>query len=681
MSNEVAQILNQSFIPIKLDREERPDVDRIYMNYVQATTGSGGWPLNVFLTPSLEPVFGGTYWPGPNSTSAMGGEQVGFLDILEKIRDVWTQQEDRCLRSAKEITTQLKEFAEEGMHGDQNPDGDAGEGLEVELLEEAYQHFMGRYDKVNGGFAVAPKFPTPVNLAFLLRLSQFPDAVEDIVGRVECDKATIMVVHTLRSMTRGGIHDHVGNGFARYSVTSDWSLPHFEKMLYDQAQLLNVYLDAFLITEDPEMLGAVYDISTYITSQPLAAPGGGLFSAEDADSLYRSTDTEKREGAFYVWTRKEFQSILGERDAEVCAKFWGVSGHGNVSPQNDVHDEFINQNVLAVKSTPILLSKEFGLAEDEVIQILKDGRRKLRQHREIERPRPNLDDKVVVSWNGLAIGALARTSAVLGDIDPEKANKYQLCAVQAVSFIKNHLWDEQTGRLKRVYREGPGDAPGFADDYAFLIQGLIDIYEATFEESYLEFADRLQSKSYQQSYYLKTQLALFWDKTSSAFFSTEASQPDLILRLKDGMDSAEPSTNGVSAQNLYRLGSLFEDKDYTKLARKTCEAFEAEIIQHPFLFSSMLPSLVAGSLGMKSIIVLGQGEEVQAALRRLRRKINTNTTILRLTEGVRSTWLRERNPLLRSMNAKRQGLQICEGGTCREELDLHKIGEALIDVR
>jgi len=497
LSNEIASILNNSFVPIKLDREERPDIDRIYMSYVQATTGSGGWPLNVFLTPDLEPVFGGTYWPGPNNSMTAVGRTVGFLEILEKMRDVWQKQERRCLESAKEITKQLREFAEEGTHSHRQV-GEKGEGihgLEVELLDDAYQHFVRNYDTVNGGFSRAPKFPTPVNLAFLLRLCQMPQAVKDVVGEEDCASALAMATNTLRKMARGGIRDQIGYGFARYSVTADWSLPHFEKMLYDQPQLLNVYLDAFLITQDPEMLGAVYDISTYLTSPPLAAPDGGFYSAEDADSYPTHSDREKREGAYYVWTLKDFHSILDKRSADVCARFYGVTSDGNVSRENDPHDEFISQNVLNIKSTPSALAKEFGRSEDEVVKMLKEGRIKLREWREKERPRPSLDDKIVVAWNGLAIGALARTSKVLVDIDPEKSRECLTAAEKAVAFIKKELWDEASGKLWRVYREGRGDAPGFADDYAFFIQGLIELYEATFNDTYLEFADKLQRKS------------------------------------------------------------------------------------------------------------------------------------------------------------------------------------------
>lgn len=493
MSPEVASILNESFVPIKVDREERPDVDDVYMNYVQATTGSGGWPLNVFLTPDLEPVFGGTYWPGPNSTTLPGHMTLGFVEILEKLREVWKTQQERCWESAKEITKQLREFAEEGTHSHQG-EREADEDLDLELLEEAYQHFVARYDSIHGGFSRAPKFPTPANLAFLLRLGSYPDEIKDIIGAEESEKATVMAVTTLVRMARGGIRDHIGHGFARYSVTPDWLLPHFEKMLYDQAQLLDVYADAFKLTHDAELLGAVYDLVMYLTSPPIQSSTGGFHCSEDADSLPTPNDTEKREGAFYVWTQKELTQVLGQRDAGVCARHWGILPDGNVAPEHDPHDEFMNQNILSVKVTPSKLAKEFGLGEDEVVRIIKSGKQKLREYRERTRARPDLDDKIIVAWNGLAIGALAKCSALFEEIESSKALLCREAAARAIDFIKNNLFEKPTGQLWRVYRGGSrGETPGFADDYAYLISGLLNMYEATFDDGYLQFAEQLQS--------------------------------------------------------------------------------------------------------------------------------------------------------------------------------------------
>ncbi|KAI4171202.1 MAG: hypothetical protein LQ343_004408 [Gyalolechia ehrenbergii] len=657
-SPEIAQILNSHFIPIKIDREERPDVDAIYMNYVQATTGSGGWPLNVFITPDLEPVFGGTYWPGPNhSMTAQGtliSQTVGFLQILGKMRDVWTKQESRCRESAKQITRQLREFAEEGVHSRQQGEESDVDGLELDLLEETYQHFLKKYDNINGGFSIAPKFPTPVNLQFLLRLGKWPQAVMDIVGDEECSNAAGMVINTLRAMARGGIRDQIGYGFSRYSVTKDWSLPHFEKMLYDQAQLLDVYLDAFLTTRDPEMLGAVYDIATYLTTPPMAAPSGGFYSAEDADSYPTFSDKEKREGAYYVWTLREFRSVLGDRDGNICARFYGVLADGNVARENDPHDEFINQNVLKVTTTPAALAKQVGMAEREVITILKEGRKKLREHREKSRPRPALDDKIVVAWNGLAIGALARVGAALEEIDPDKAKTCKKAAEDAASFIRKELFDEDAKTLYRVYREGRGDTPGFCDDYAFLIHGLIDLYEATFEERYLEFADTLQT----------SQTHLFHDPSASAFFTTSPSSPHLLLHLKSGMDAAEPSSNSISASNLHRLASLLNHDPYRELAISTVAAFEAEVEQFPWCFAGMLGSVVMARCGVQNVVVVGE-EPMREVQKIVRGTVKPGRTIAR-GDG---KWIRGRNELVGHMDREVARVMVCEGGMCREGME------------
>ncbi|KAF3919003.1 hypothetical protein ABW20_dc0110233 [Dactylellina cionopaga] len=658
----VARILNDNFIPIKIDREERPDIDRIYMNYVQATTGSGGWPLNVFLTSDLEPVFGGTYWPGPN---AMDGpsmkDQIGFVEVLEKIVKAWKEQQDKCLASAKEILQQLKEFTDEGLKG--HPGASEGtEILEVDLLEEAYQHFLSRYDTTNGGFGTAPKFPTPVNLGFLLRLSCLSSIVKDIVGDTECEKAKLMAITTLRNMNLGGLHDHIGNGFARYSVTADWSLPHFEKMLYDNAQLISVYLDAYLLTKDQEMLDAALDAADYLCSGPLSHKDGGFYSAEDADSFARKGDTEKREGAFYVWDKKEFTKVLGEQDAEICAKYWNVRTDGNVDPDKDVHDEFLHQNVLQIVQKPAQIGASLGLSEAAIVEKIKNARIKLKEYKDKERPRPNLDDKILTGWNGLAIAALSRLAAVLEVINPGKSKLYLDSAIRAAQFIKKNVFDPRTLALKRVWREGPGNTRAFADDYAYLIHGLLCLYEATFDASWLRWAHSLQA----------AQTKLFWDEIQGGFFSTERDASDLILRLKDGMDSAEPSTNGVSAANLYRLGSLLGDASFSTLASKTCHAFSTELMQHPFLFSSMLPSVVASNLGTGSVLLAGKKSDptIVAFRGKLRTKLFNNTSILFMDPTEKSedfTWLLEKNEILRESlkgTETKPRIQVCENQRC-----------------
>ncbi|KAG8526249.1 uncharacterized protein KY384_000242 [Bacidia gigantensis] len=655
-SPDVAALLNEHFIPIKVDREERPDIDAVYMQYVQATTGSGGWPLNVFLTPDLEPVFGGTYFPGPSESShgSALADHVGFLDILKKLRTVWAEQEGKCRDSAKDIISQLRKFAEEGVHGEKMSQRE-GEALEIELLEEACSHFATRFDKVNGGFSSAPKFPTPVNLSFLLHLGQWRESVKHVVGEEDCDGAKHMVLHTLRCMARGGIRDQIGYGFARYSVTKDWGLPHFEKMLYDQSQLLNVYLDAFLINRDPEMLGAVYDISTYLTTAPLAASTGGFFSAEDADSYPTRTAANKREGAYYVWTLKELRTLFDSHVSDILAGFYGVNEEGNVSRAHDPHQELVGQNVLKISNTPSALAAEFDKPESDIIAALKSGRQKIREHRDAHRPRPALDDKIVVAWNGLAIGALARTSAALRSIDTKKADVCLKSAVSAAEFIKRELFDRETRTLYRIYRSGRGDTKGLCDDYAFLIHGLIDLYEATFDDSHLQFADDLQ----------KIQLEKFRDvEGGGGFFTTPSPHPpDLLLRLKNGMDSAEPSSNSVSANNLWRLSSMLDDEDYAKVSRETVMAFEAEIEQFPHTFAGMLGSVVMGRLGVKGVVLSGQVQE--GVIKKLRESVRPGTTVVAIGNGL-GEWLRKRNALLSAIDAETPNITVCEGRVCRQ---------------
>ncbi|KFY78521.1 hypothetical protein V499_02344, partial [Pseudogymnoascus sp. VKM F-103] len=608
-NDEVAAILNKDFIPIKIDREERPDIDRIYMNFVQATTGSGGWPLNVFVTPTLEPVFGGTYWHGPHSNTPQLEleDHVDFLGILSKLSQAWREQESRCRLDSAQILQQLKDFAAEGTLGGGSATKAGAEpaagGLDLDVIDEAYQHLMSTFDTTNSGFGAAPKFPTPSKLSFLLRLPHFPQPVLDVVGAEEVKSAQFMALSSLRAMARGGIHDHIGHGFSRYSVTADWSLPHFEKMLYDNAQLLHVYLDAFLGLQKPdaELLGVVYDLAAYLTSAPIAREGGGFYSSQDADSFYRKGDKETREGAYYVWTARELETLLPSGGAaEIVSAFFGVSPDGNVAPSHDVHDEFINQNVLRIASTPSQLASQFGISESEVVETIKAAKRTLLAHREAERVAPNLDDKIVCAWNGIAIGALARAGSSLREVDEEMSEKCLDAAIRAARFVRREMYDEDAKTLRRVWRDGPGETAGFADDYAFLVEGLLELYEATFEDEWVRWADELQA----------TQITHFLDPLSSGFFATAAAAPHTILRLKDGMDASEPSTNGVSASNLFRLASLLGDDKYEALAKETVSAFEAEIMQYPWLFGSFMPSVVAGVTGVRGVVRVGAGEPV-----------------------------------------------------------------------
>ncbi|KAJ4266493.1 hypothetical protein NW762_004480 [Fusarium torreyae] len=618
---DAAAVINQSFVPIIVDREERPDLDAIYMNYVQAVSNVGGWPLNVFLTPNLEPVFGGTYWFGPAGRRHLNDdstdEVLDSLTIFKKLRDVWSDQEARCRKEATEVVGQLKEFAAEGTLGTRSISapsalGPAGWGapapshtsavqekgtavseeLDLDQLEEAYTHIAGTFDPVFGGFGLAPKFLTPPKLAFLLGLLKSPGAVQDVVGEAECKHATEIALDTLRHIRDGALHDHIGGtGFSRCSVTADWSIPNFEKLVTDNAQLLSLYLDAWKASggsEQSEFLDAIIELAEYLTTSPIALPEGGFASSEAADSYYRQGDKEKREGAYYVWTRREFDSVLDEIDSHISpilAAYWNVNEDGNIDEENDPNDDFIDQNILRVKSTIEQLSAHFSTPVDKIREYIEVGKAALRRRREQERVRPDLDEKVVVGWNGLVISALSKAASALDTLRPEQSSKYKGVAEKAAVFIRERLWDNNEKVLYRIWSGGRGNV-AFADDYAYLAQGLLDLFELTENQAYLEFADILQ----------QTQISSFYD-TDGAFFTTQVNSPHTILRLKDGMDTSLPSTNAVSVSNLFRLADLLSDEDLAVKARQTINAFEVEVVQHPWLFPGLLGGVVTARLG------------------------------------------------------------------------------------
>ncbi|KAG5928522.1 hypothetical protein E4U42_000505 [Claviceps africana] len=634
---ECAAVLNESFVPVLVDREERPDIDAIYMNYLQAVSHAGGWPLNVFVTPNMEPVFGGTYWPGPSTSRRLvagtgaeaENETLDSLTVFKKIRDIWRDQEAKCRKEASEILGQLRDFAAEGTvetrgmaasshpnatHGTSSPSpvraasddvavecptGQTSAPLSSELdldqLEEAYAHIAKTFDPVHGGFGLAPKFLTPSKLAFLLYLDKAPPAVRDVVGQADCKHAAHMAVETLRRIRDGALHDHVGlTGFARCSVTRDWSVPNFEKLVVDNAMLLALYLDAWRSAggkAESDFLDTVVELADYLTSPCIALSHGGLACSEAADSIVRRDGTEKKEGAYYLWTRREFDSVINASDqdkqiSQVAAAHWDVREDGNVDEEHDPNDDFIKQNILRVVRTPDKLSAQFGLPVQTVQQHIQTARERLKARRDSERIRPELDDKVIAAWNGLGISALAQTSTALREIDPVRSQKYLSGARNVVDFVRAHLWDKSSKILYRVWPDGH-DVEGFADDYAYMIDGLLRLFDATEDESLLEFADDLQ----------KTQITLFHDPDAGGFFSTPSTLQNPIIRLKEGMDSSLPSINAVAAANLCRLAALLDDDTYAALATGTVNAFEAEMLQYPWLYPGMLLVVAKTRLG------------------------------------------------------------------------------------
>ncbi|KAK3364516.1 hypothetical protein B0T25DRAFT_563528 [Lasiosphaeria hispida] len=650
----VAAFLNHAFIPIIVDREERPDLDTIYQNYSEAVNATGGWPLNLFLTPDLYPIFGETYWPGPGTEHSLAaaaladdhagdGEEacIDFLALSKKIHNVWEEQEERCRREAFEMLSKLQDFAQEGTFSsttaatltrelflpERGANSDEAD-VDLDQVEEALGRIAQMFDPTEYGFGT-PKFPNPARLSFLLRLAQFPDEVKDVVGEKEVENATNMALGTLRRIRDGGLHDHVGAGFMRFSVTRDWSVPHFEKMVGENALLLGVFLDAWLeksgsLVAEDEFVDVVFELADYLTSPLIRQEGGGFVTSEAADSFYRRGDRHMREGAYYLWTRREFDHVVGSGASDgqhaslVAAAHWNVLEHGNVPRDQDPHDEFINQNVLYAVKDVHELSKQFGIPVSEVQRILASARENLRSHREKERVRPGRDEKVVVNINGMVIAALARTAAAVRSVDAERSTKYLDAAKKAAAFVKHNLWvaaeNAADKTMRRFFYQEPSATLAFADDYAFLIEGLLGLYESTLEREWLSWAKELQD----------TQTRLFYDPISrdeipsprraysGGFYSTEEQTlSHTILRLKSGMDKSQPSTNAVSASNLFVLGTLLGDATYIRQAKDTIFAFEAEILQYPWLFVSLLSGVVTVRLGVKEVRVSAREEKLR----------------------------------------------------------------------
>ncbi|KAI1379073.1 hypothetical protein F4677DRAFT_356956 [Hypoxylon crocopeplum] len=637
---KVASLLNENFIPILIDRDERPDLDNIYMSYNQSLSGSGGWPLNVFLTPELEPVFSGTYWAAPgvqdDAVSETDGAEkpLDWLVVIKKVLASWVDEESRVREEAKKMVVELSHLSAEGTLNH------AGDGFlqsttpsaqveattatidysrevygEVDLdqIEEAYERITRTFDPMFGGFGLEDKFPTPAKLSLLLRATRFPKVVQDVVGPNDCTYITGMGLHTLRRIANGAVHDHIGGGFHRYSITRDWSLPAFEKMLIDNVLLLGLFLDVWLLSGGAkygEFADVVIEVADYLISDRILSEKGGFFTSEAADSYNRKGDKVMQNGAYYMWTRKEFDAIIGdEQDSEIAAAYWNVHEHGNVRRENDPHDEFLNQNILHIVKNATRLSKQLGISEDEVKQRIEVAREKLRSYRQKERVQPDIDTKIVTSYNGMAIAALTRTALALlhsGAVASERGKKYLEVAKSAALFVKKELWDDEKKILYRVYSDGCAYIEAFAEDYALLIEGLVELYEGTADESWLRWADELQALQIKLFYDNPTPTPTTANARCGAFYSTVLGAPYTLLRIKDAMDTSQPSVNAVSVSNLFRLGGLLGDKKYTYLAKESVNAFGVEMLEHPNLFPGLLCGIIPWKLGGRHWIAVGE---------------------------------------------------------------------------
>lgn len=527
---DVAALLNRHFVAIKVDREERPDVDRVYMAFVQATTGAGGWPMSVWLTPELKPFFGGTYFP---PASRWG--RPGFADVLRNVTQLWSERRADLVQSAETLVARLAE--QQRGAGASAPGGGTVAGADT--LAAGVAQFEQAFDAEHGGFGGAPKFPRPAELLFLLREH----------ARTGERRPLDMAAASLRAMADGGLRDHLGGGFHRYAVDARWRIPHFEKMLYDQAQLALACLEAGQAARDTEFVDVAGQVLAYVR-RDLTGPEGGFLSAEDADSLEAGQDAggraEKREGAFYLWTQQDLEELLGD-DASVVARRYGVEAAGNAV--QDPTGELAGCNQLYVACPVDEVARWLDRPVPEVEGILEDGRRRLLEAR-AARPRPHLDDKVLTAWNGLMLAACARAAHVLeGRGDAAGAAAALEAARRAAGFVRDTLWDAERRVLHRCHRDGRVSIPGYAEDYAFMVWGLIELFQTDGNPAWLRWALDLQVR----------QDELFWDAADGGWFSTTGADPSVLLRLKEDYDGAEPSAGSVAAQNLLTLVRLTGD--------------------------------------------------------------------------------------------------------------------------
>jgi uncharacterized protein len=563
---ETAHLLNQAFVCVKVDREERPDIDATYMRICQLLTGGGGWPLTILMTSEKEPFFAGTYLPKKRR-----GGMLGLDELTKRVSELWLKDRYRLVSDA---ASNLEALASYTSVGNSN-------SLDAGVLESAYLQLSESFDDRNGGFGQAPKFPSPHNLMFLLRYWH----------RTRETNALNMVAITLKKMASGGIRDHLGGGFHRYSTDAGWTIPHFEKMLYDQATLTLAYVETFQATGDPLYADIAREVADYVLNR-LTSDEGGFYSAEDADS-------EGEEGRFYVWRTDEFTSILDEKEQQVAVQTFNVSTVGNFSDKPGT-------NVLTSLESPDSVTEKLNITRTEYYDVLSSARSKLYSARE-KRPRPLLDDKILVDWNGLMIAAFARIGSVLGE------KRYVDAATKAATFIKEKMCEDT---VYHRYRLGEKSIPGFLDDYACFAWGLTELFEATFEVKYLLWAKELVDDTNQ----------LFWDENQGGYNLSRHSEDSLPI-VKEFYDGAKPSGNSVMAMNLVRLGKIF-GSEYDETSEKLFKVVSNEAKSNPVAFTYLLNSY-AYSLGPShEVVIVGDDEKMEKTVREIRRHFLPNTILM-----------------------------------------------------
>ncbi len=544
-NEETAHIMNENFVNIKVDMEERPDVDKIYMNFVQLTTGSGGWPLNVFMTPDKIPFYGGTYFP-PSPRYHL----PSFQQILLSVADAYRNKRDDLMHSANQVVGEMRRvgLAEQ-----------ATESLSLEQLDAAFRSFVRTFDGVNGGFGGAPKFPPAMSLEFLLRYYK----------RTKNENALEMVEKTCRKMANGGIYDQLGGGFHRYSVDAIWLAPHFEKMLYDNAQLTKVYLHLYQITKDEFYKRVAVETLEYIRREMLDEEGG-FYTAQDADS-------EGVEGKFFIWTPQQIEEILGAEDAQIFNFYYDVSEEGN----------FEEKNILNVKNSPRETAGVLKISEEKLKEKLENSRGKLFAERE-KRIKPFRDEKILTAWNGLMLATFAEAAAIL-----ENENYLQIARKNADFIIENLQKDDY---LLRSWKDGEAKLNAYLEDYANFADGLVELFQVSGEVKYLREAKRLAD----------LMITEFWDEDGGGFFFTANNHEDLLVRSKDFQDNATPSGNSAAADVLLKLAHLLGDEKYSRFAVTVLRLYAPQIRRYPNAFGRSLSVSEFYLNPTKEIVILGE---------------------------------------------------------------------------
>jgi len=624
-NKDIAKIMNEHFVNVKVDREERPDIDSTYMAYVQQISGSGGWPMSVWLTPDKLPFFGGTYFPAMDNYG-----RPGFPTLLKKLYEIYKSHKEDIIDEATDAVAKLSQTS----HLIRKGKLDSSESI----TKNTFMTIGHSFDKQEGGFSPAPKFPRPPIFHFLLRFWKKYHKEEP--------KALEMAFFTLEKIARGGIHDHLEGGFHRYSVDGKWHIPHYEKMLYDQAQLTVTYLNSHRISDSHGFDQVARKTLQYV-KKLLSHPQGGIYSAEDADSFDERTGT-KREGAFYVWTYDELSQVLG-KDMDLFEFHYAVRPEGNTPIESDPHRELAGTNTLKQVHTleETARIRNPPLSVEEVARRLESCRELLVNQRN-QRARPHLDDKVLTSWNGLMLSGFSIGYQVLRD--PEYLND----AVRLARFIRENLYLRESKSLLRSYREGPSDIEGFADDYAYLIRGLLDLYEASGSVEWVQWAVELQ----------ETQHKLFWDPKEGGYFNTSKDRA-ILFQAKEVYDGVEPSVNAVSVQNLGRLSVMLDSSELAEHSQDIFEVFHSHLNNYP----QICPELAAGLIFDQDhvqIIVAGPAE---SGLRNkfvelIHSKFIPNRVMLFADGGEGQAYLSKSNSVMADIPGGTPAVYICHHQTC-----------------